>query len=105
MKKSGCGNRSPAARKRRNKLNKQRQALKLLHVHATEAALADRHAHAGGHHARLARAETVGFARGVAAEKAAAKERRGQRRIDKKHKQAQKQAGRRMARRRRAGRA
>ena len=35
------------------------------------------------HSSRLQRAEAVGFARGVAAEKAKAKERRGRKRIDK----------------------
>ena len=35
----------------------------------------------GGHHARLARAERVGFVRGAAAEREAAKERRGRREV------------------------
>ena len=97
--------RSQSAKAQRNKLKKQRKLLKTLQGHAPlQASDGDAPAaEVGGHHRRLARAEAVGFARGVAAEKAAAKERRGAKRISKKQKLADKQSGRRMARRRRAG--
>ena len=98
-----CHSRSPAAKKRRNHLNKQRKAVKLAHAQTADACAQG--AVTGGHHMRIDRAEAIGFARGVAAEKAAAKQRRGHKRIEKKHKQKQKQAGKRMARRRRAGQA
>ena len=54
------------------------------------------------HSSRLQRAEAVGFARGVAAEKAKAKERRGRKRIDKAKQKAHKRAASRIARKRRA---
>ena len=96
---------APAATQRRTKLSKQRLALKHLMALAPHGREAVALQGAGGHHARLARAEAVAFARGAAArEKAAAKARRGARRIEKKHKKAHKQAGQRMARHRRAGR-
>ena len=95
--------RSPFAKARRNKLKKQRKQLQALHAASSPDGLLPQPQVASGHHARLARAEAIGFARGAAAEKAAAKERRGRRRIEKKAKKAGKQAGKRQARRRRAG--
>ena len=95
--------RSPFAKARRNKLKKQRKQLQALHAASSPNGLLPQPQVAAGHHARLARAEAIGFARGAAAEKAAAKERRGRRRIEKMTKKAGKQAGKRQARRRRAG--
>ena len=97
--------RSPFAKARRNKLKKERKQLQVLHAASPSDGRLPAPQVAAGHHARLARVEAVGFARGAAAEKAAAKERRGRRRIEKKAKKAGQQAGKRQARRRRVGQA
>ena len=97
--------RSPFAKARRNKLKKERKQLQALHAASPSEGRLPTLQVAAGHHARLARIEAVGFARGAAAEKAAAKERRGRRRIEKKAKKAGQQAGKRQARRRRVGQA